>query len=86
MPAREIVEEPGFREDCDALGDVEQMDAALTYITHVLALDPAVGVPIGDSGIWAMPSRILRKPSPVLYYRFTEDKVFLIALKALGSK
>jgi hypothetical protein len=66
MAAREIVEEPGFREDCDAVGDVEQMDAALNYITHVVALNPTVGVPIGESGIWAMPSRILANSGPHL--------------------
>ena len=85
MPAhaRTLIEEPGFTKDCEAYANVERMDAALSYITHLLALDPTIGEQIGDTEVWYMPSRMLVRPPPILFYTFNAKEVILIALRAI---
>ncbi len=79
-PPRDLVHHPDFDRDCEAVGPLPLVDAALRYATYRLAQQPLLGIPIEASGMWAQPLQMLGRDL-VLYYRFDSQTVTLRALK-----
>ena len=80
---RIIVEEDRFRDELAALRpNPVRADEFVDGVKNFVCKDPADGKKIGDN-MWFLPMRI---SNLAVYYRFNEDYVYLLSIRAVETQ